>query len=441
MKLSISKDANPNYLAKVVSIKILRPHSNADKLQLATIDGNNIVVGIDTRVGDYGIYCPLESCLSIDFLTHSNMFKDNGLNANIEARPGFFEYHGRIKAVKLRGEKSQGFWFPMSILEEFVGNNTTSWSSLDNQEFDSVNDVLLIKKYIPRGSHKNEPKEGKQGKKGPKRQSKIVDHQFRFHYDTSPLGKNIHRLSPEDIIAITYKLHGTSFISSNILCRRKLSIIERIAKFFGAKIESTIYDNVYSSRKVIKNKFMNSSSNHYYNYDIWGEINETLRQILPQGITVYGEAVGFTKGGSYIQRGYDYGVPTHEFKSYIYRVTYTNTKGNVFEFSWQQVKDFCERFGLTNVPEMYYGKAKHLFPLDVGNHWHENFLAAMQKFFLEKDCYMCKNPVPEEGIVLRIEKEDYDAFKLKSFRFSCRESDELDSQDADIESIESVEEN
>jgi len=55
--------------------------------------------------------------------------------------------------------------------------------------------------------------------------------------------------------------------------------------------------------------------------------------------------------------------------------------------------------------------------------------------FNEKNCFMCKNSVPEEGIVIRKEGLfGYDAFKLKSFRFLEFESAELDKGQSDMES-------
>lgn len=50
MKLSKSKKANVNYLAKIVEIKNFRQHSNPEvtRLKCCTIDGFNIITGIDS---------------------------------------------------------------------------------------------------------------------------------------------------------------------------------------------------------------------------------------------------------------------------------------------------------------------------------------------------------------------------------------------------------
>ena len=47
---------------------------------------------------------------------------------------------------------------------------------------------------------------------------------------------------------------------------------------------------------------------------------------------------------------------------------------------------------------------------------------------------MCTNKVPEEGVVLRIEKNKFEAYKIKSVSFLERESSLLDKNVLDIES-------
>ena len=45
----------------IVEIKDLKPHNNADKLQLATFFGETVIVGLDTKIGDIGIYSYLKN--------------------------------------------------------------------------------------------------------------------------------------------------------------------------------------------------------------------------------------------------------------------------------------------------------------------------------------------------------------------------------------------
>lgn len=55
---------------------------------------------------------------------------------------------------------------------------------------------------------------------------------------------------------------------------------------------------------------------------------------------------------------------------------------------------------------------------------------------MEKDSVLCKNKVPEEGIVLRREVTNIDVYKLKANRFLVKETQELDKGAIDIESAQ-----
>lgn len=261
---------------------------------------------------------------------------------------------------------------------------------------------------------------------------------------TSMLYRNLHRIEPNSLISITYKLHGTSGISSYVLCKRSLNWFEKLLIKLGVKVKSEDYDYIYSSRKVIKNEQLNPNAQHYYNEDIWGIAHNELKDFLHKGMTFYYEIVGFLPNGGAIQKDYDYGCESGQHAIYIYRITQTNVDGKVFEFSAKQVQDFCKKNGLNAVPELYYGYAKDFTDTwDTYNQkelsveeWREIFLRDVKYNYNEKDCYMCSNKVPEEGVVVRIEGLECEAYKAKSERFYARETLMLDKGEIDIESQE-----
>ena len=78
--LSISKDANKNYLAKVIRLPALQKHPNADRLQTAMIDFQNVILGPDAREGDLYVFFPLECEISSEFLSQTNSYRDKSLN-------------------------------------------------------------------------------------------------------------------------------------------------------------------------------------------------------------------------------------------------------------------------------------------------------------------------------------------------------------------------
>lgn len=438
----ISEKSNPNYLAQIIKLNNIVPHPNADRLKIASIQGNSVIVSLDAKEGDVYVYFPLECAINKEFLSWSNSFSDKSLNADKEV-VGFFGKQARVRAVKLRGIPSQGYALPaqkfLNWLEEKTGKSISLKEEWINQEFDSFDDILLCEKYVNVVQLKNQNKVNKNQKKVV-REPKVVDGQFRFHPDTLQLKKSIHNISPNDYISITQKLHGTSWVASRLLCNKKLTRFEKILKRFGIKIQDTHYDLLWASRRVLKNGFIEiGNKDHFYSYDLWEEIAKSVEYAIQDSITLYGEAVGYTKTGAYIQDGYDYGCPVGQFATYIYRITTTNHSGQVYEFSHRQVKDYCERFGLNMVPEIYYGNAKDLYPeLSINDHWHQDFLDRLIEDYLEKDCKLCKSKkVPDEGVCLRRDIFDSEIYKLKSFKFFEWETKQLDSDTfVDIESAD-----
>lgn len=437
MNLTKSKTHNPNYLASVVSISEFHPHPNADRLKMASVFGNNVITGIDAPPGIY-VYFPLECAISEEFLSFTNSFRDKEKNKDKE-KVGMFEAHSRVRAINLRGSKSEGYIVPISQLESFAAN-LGGKIKVEEGDFDEIGGHLICKKYIPKGQ-KQQNSAGKKTKgKIKKWESKLIENQFRFHPDTEQLKKNIRKVNPNDYIAITNKLHGCNFLVANVLCKRKLSLWEKFARFFGAKIQESHYDLLYSSRSVLKNVEMDDgkkSDGGYYKEDIWGIVAKKIYPSLAEGITVTGEIVGYTPSGGYIQKDFDYSCAPGQLDFYIFNVTYTSPSGHVYTFSHKQMVSFCEKFGLKTPPVYFYGQAKDLFNIAESEHWHENFLAAMIEKYLEKDCDMCNNKVPAEGIVLRIDAPfDFNCFKLKSFAFLTKESRDLDAGTIDMETQE-----
>ena len=57
----------------------------------------------------------------------------------------------------------------------------------------------------------------------------------------------------------------------------------------------------------------------------------------------------------------------------------------------------------------------------------------LREKYLEKQCTVCKNKVPNEGIVLRVDELGSRALKLKSFAFLQKETKDLDKGNVDME--------
>lgn len=435
MKLSI-QSKNPNYLAKVVKLPELRAHPNADKLAVVTIDGQNVITGKDAEAGALYIYFPLECKINGGYLSFSNSYSDGDLNRDKTVK-SFFQKQGRVKTIRLRGMISEGYVAPVKTVEEWMGVKFDE--SMTGTEFDTIDGTLFVEKYVL--VKKETQDAGARKKQGQvKRESKLVDNQFRLHVETAQLKKNIHNINPDDYISISEKYHGTSFVAGKVLCKKPLKWYEKCLMTLGVNIVNTHYDLVFSSRKVIKNAYADQKTQDFYDSNVWESVAKKLEPFMKDGISFYGEIVGQTKSGGWIQKEYDYGTQPLCNDYLIYRITYTNASGDVFEFSVPQLIAYCEKYGLNKPIYHFYGKAKDLFPeITTTEDWHENLLEKMIPKYAEGDCFLCSNKVPREGVVIRKEGDSFEAFKLKSLAFLKKETDDLDNGVVDMESAQSEE--
>ena len=451
MKLVKSKNFNVNYLAQIINVKEFLPHPNPEvnKLKLVAIGSYRVIVSLDSKPGYY-VYFPALSQINPDFLRFCSLYRDITLNANPEHK-GFFEKNGKVTAIKLKGQVSEGFLIEWELFNNWLIDSVNKTvEPKENEEFDSVQDdeksFWVCKKYIPKGSSQGSgnPNKGQRGKQ-PKGLDKIIENQFRFHYDTVIIKKCPYVIQPTDIISITTKVHGTSGISAYVLCNKPLTWKEKIARWLTGNPFHQ-YDYIYASRTVVKNKYYNKNvTPGFYGVDVWKCADDVVRPKLQKGMTAYYEIIGYLPTGAYIQKGYDYGCipPKSEndykegvnFKVLVYRLTYTNVDGFVHEFSAKEVQQWCQNNGLTPVTELYYGKACDLFPDNPGvQNWSDQFIDMLandsKRFYMEQPSPDCVNNVPHEGLVIKTEKMRSEAWKLKCFAFL---QGELKDESANIE--------
>lgn len=459
MNLNKSKNANVNYLAKVVEIKDFTPHVNPEvtRLKCAHVDGYTIIVGIDEQPGKF-VYFPTSSTINPQFLSYANLYRHAEKNTDAE-KTGMFEDNGRVKAIRLKGQVSEGFLLPLQTLCNFVVDSTNIAFTEDDckagTEFDEVEhkgkSFWISKKYVVEHKSNGSGGKGRYDKKA-KYFDKVIEDQFRFHYTTVIVRKDPTAVSPEDTIQLTHKWHGTSAIFAYVLCKHPLTFKEKIAKWLTGE-QFNKYDYLYASRSVVKNSKIGGNKNGGGFYgeenDVWGEAFKYIQPYLIKGMTIYAEIVGFLPNGGYIQKNYDYGcVPPSSGEDYtygkhykimVYRITLTNVDGIAHEFSTQEVQQWCKNNGLTPVIQCYYGKAKDLYPdLDVSNHWNENFIETLandERFYMEKNSPDCVNKVPHEGLVIKKDDMIARAWKLKCFAFLNKEQKELDAGEENIEDL------
>lgn len=528
---TLSENHNPNYLCTICRIGTLEPIEGSDRLLKTVVNGYDIVVANTTNVGDIVAYFPVETSICEQMLSANNLYEmaeyeKNANSADVfalkqkaleafnkggdketydkyiseaKAMVGFFNKHGRVRIIKLRGCPSCGFITPVSSIEnafpEIVG---ADWESMVGETFDTINDIKVCWKYVPPIKEcRSGGGDGKYNKRNKKlnRFDRLIEGQFELHYDTQKLNDNMFKMSPDDVVNISVKVHGTSGCFGNILCNRKLTFWEKVKKFFGCKVQETEYANIYSSRNVIKNRYLNPNANDYYGSDVWGDVNTMISPFISEGMTVYGEIVGYVSGtDKMIQKNHDYGCNPGEWKFMPYRITTNLPNGEKYEWNVSEVDEWTRKI-VAEHPEIennilflnivYHGKFKDLYPdIDVENHWHENVLARMKedkdRFLMEEDEPMCvmfndkiadlkrlyetskangaskkdlkavekeimkyeSMKAPREGVVVRIDNDTMGAraWKLKTYRHFHQECMAHDAGEVDMEEMESTSE-
>ena len=99
----------------VVKVDKLRPHGNADRLQIATFFGNDTCVGLDIVLGEIGIYFPTDLQLSAEYCAENHLCRKK---ADGSPDTGYMDPDKRnVTAIRLRGERSDGLYMPLSSLE------------------------------------------------------------------------------------------------------------------------------------------------------------------------------------------------------------------------------------------------------------------------------------------------------------------------------------
>ena len=286
---TISKDANVNYLTTICRIDNMTKIENSDHLYLSVINGFNIIISNDFHIGDIVLYFPVETAICSKFLSKNNLYSINDYDLNdnysevdaikdtdpikTKSMVGFFNRNGRVRILKLRGQYSQGFICRIEDLAKYDKSlKNIDYESYVGVSFDEVNGEKFCWKYIPKEKKSITPHEkSNRRNKNLKRFDRLVPGQFSYHYNTKYLESSVHEINPNAIISITTKLHGTSAIFSNILTYKKFSLFEKIKDFFGFKVNKEEYGYVYSSKSVIKNRYITKRIQRVFTDKIFGE--------------------------------------------------------------------------------------------------------------------------------------------------------------------------
>ena len=450
----------------VVKVTELRKHSNADRLQVATFFGNDTIVDISVKVGDIGVYFPVDLQVSEEYCAKNNLVRKKDENGNNIG--GFLDPDKRnIKAIKLRGEKSDGLYMPIHSFDYCYENGTGLAVNMVNigDQITILNGHEICKKYIPKRQNRTEGySAGNHTRKNKVPYSPL----FAEHVDTEQLAYNHGAFKPGDEVEITLKMHGTSQRTGY------LPVLQPAKKTFWQKLFKKepepvyAYDYVSGTRRVVMEDFEGNNS-FYGSNEFREQHHNTFVGKLNKGETVYYEVVGFTHTGVPIMadgsnKGLDkefikmygettrfsYGCspnpmpalvygPTGEVRAeavpqsdiYVYRMTMTNEDGFVVDYTPDFMRYRCEQMGVKTVQvfEKFTIPAKCK---DPGKYVQDK----AEKYYDGPD------PVGKthvrEGVVCRIlNRPTFTAFKHKNFSFRvisgiAKDTANIDSMSEDI---------
>jgi RNA ligase (TIGR02306 family) len=341
---------NQNSVCYVGRINEIQSIEGADNIELTIVNGWHSI----TKKGQYKVD-ELVVVTTTDAVIPLAISDTMGVT-------GYLRKGQRVRTVKLRGIYSECLIIPISFIPDKY-----------RYEGQDMMETLGITKYEP-------PVKTVQLSVGGR---KIKYHQNpNFHvYYKFPNLKNVPELfTEEDEVVITRKLHGTN-ARYGIVRKKKLSLMDRVRKFFGNKWVE--FEYVLGSHNVEKG----SDSQGFYSTDVWKSIGEEYEikeklwdyvktyftpERLESGVIIYGEIYGHG-----IQKNYEYGLKDIKFAGFDVEIN-----NEYKEFSVE--RGIFQTLDLPTVEVLYRGN------------WSKE----------EQDKYVFNNfiegsKVPHEGVVVK----------------------------------------
>lgn len=440
------------YNAYVTTIKNLRKHPNADRLQLGECFGNTVCVSIEYTDNQIGVYFPTDGQLSIEFADANNLLRKKDADGNNIG--GYMDPDKRnVTSIKLRGEKSDGLFLPLSCLESFGDTSSLKVGDI----ITTFNGHEICTKYIPRRNARSG--HATNGNHTRKKKAPIAP-LFTEHADTEQLAYNLGAFQIGDQIEITLKMHGTSQRTGYLPVFKgyKRSLWDKIMKRDGAPIYEWGY--VSGTRRTVLENF----DGGFYGSNLFREQHSKFFEgKLHKGEEVYYEVVGFTDTGAPIMASasnkklndkafikqygetttFSYGCEPPQSELYVYRMTMTNEDGDVVEYSPDFMRYRCEQMGCKTVPVLWKGYIPPytILPDDVGSPTATDAGEYVKN--IAEVYYAGPDPIGKthtrEGVVVRIvNKPKFCAYKHKNFEFKCLEG--LIKADAEAPDMEEAQE-
>ena len=342
---------NLNSVCYISQINEVKEIPGADNIEQAVIGGWNCIVKKgEYKSGDFVAIATTDAVIPQEL--------SDAMNVTNYLRKG-----GRVRTVKLRGVYSECLVIPKQFLP--IGYNAPGKDLMES---------LNIYKYEP-------PVKQIQLASGKKIKYK-ENPNFHIYYKFPNLKNVVGMFTKDDDVQITRKIHGTN-ARYGIVKKSKLSLWDKVKKFFRLADEWINYEYVYGSHNVEKG----SDSQGFYSTDVWREVADKYSikeklwnyvkklhiEDLGSGFVIYGEIYG-----AGIQKNYDYGLKELEFAGFDVTIDGKYCTTHYSEFIVTEV------LGLNHVEELHVGK------------WSQEI---QDKYTFNN--FIDGTKVPHEGIVIK----------------------------------------
>lgn len=404
------------YCGFIVEIKELTKHPNADRLLLTELRGCQVIVGLDTQVGEIGVMFPAEGQLNEEFARKNGLLREKDAEGNPIGN-GYLDPKKRnICTLKLRGERSEGIFMPLTALADY-----TDISKLKvGDEITILNGVEICCKYIPVARNAAATSTNLTRKK------EKVRVYFPEHIDTKQVKFCWNEFKIGDIVTISEKLEGTSGRSAYLSVEKPQNWLQKLL-CLPPKRELKYF---CGSRRVTLNADLPQTGEGFYGDNSFRiDIHNRLKPFLKPNMEIFYEIVGylptltpimgsistkplkdkeFTKkyGDNLI---FHYGCEVGTYDFYIYRIVELDGDDIKYEYSTCQIMDWCKKNGFKHVPYLSF--------YTINSEEDLEFLPILVDKLCDGESTLA--PHWREGCVLRRENEAFrfNVYKHKNFTY------------------------